>query len=342
MPRVVVTDYTFGPLDVERTTLEPLGCRVEAAQCRTEDEVLAQVREADYVLTQFAPVGPRAIAAMDRARLIVRYGIGVDNVDLAAAAEHGIPVYNVPDYCIDEVADHTLALILALTRQVVTLTVGIRAGRWGAAPPTEAFHALRDMTVGVVGCGRIGREVVRRLTPFKARIVVYDPLLSSQDAAVLGVEAVSLDNLFAQSDLVTLHLPSTAQTRGLIDAATIAAMKDGVLLVNVSRGTLVNSSDLIAALQSGKIGGAALDVFDPEPIPNDSPLLTMDNVVVTSHIASASVRAAHLLRSRVAETVVKAMQGEALPTSVNGVLAPRAAVQETGASTTPSDAARTR
>ncbi len=342
MPRVLVTDYTFGTLDVERAALEPLGCQVEAAQCRTEEQARAHVGGADYVLTQFAPLGPRAIAAMDRARLIVRYGIGVDNVDLAAAAAQGIPVYNVPDYCIDEVADHTLALILSLTRQTVTLTVGIRAGRWGSPPPTTAFQALRDMTVGVVGCGRIGREVVRRLAPFKPRILVYDPVLSTTDARALGVEPAPLEHLWAESDLITLHLPSTAETRGLIDAATIARMKDGVLLVNVARGTLVKTPDLVAALHSSKVGGAALDVFDPEPIPNDSPLLVMDNVVITSHIASASVRAAHLLRSRVAATVVKAMRGDALPPSVNGVPAPRGAVQEAAPAPTPSDAARAR
>ncbi len=323
MPRVVVTDYTFGELDRERAALEALGCQVDAAQCRTAEQASAFVRGADYVITQFAPLDAGVVAAMDRARLIVRYGIGVDNVDLAAAAARAIPVYNVPDYCIDEVADHTLALILSLTRQTVRLTVGIRAGRWSDAPAIENFRALRDMTVGVVGCGRIGREVIRRLLPFKPRILAYDPLLSADDARALGCERVPLERLWAESDLVTLHLPSTAETRGLVDGDTIARMKDGVLLVNVARGTIVRTPALIEALRAGKIGGAALDVVDPEPIDADSPLLGMDNVVITSHIASASVPAGQSLRARVTDIVVRAVRGDALPPSVNGVTAPR-------------------
>jgi len=323
MPRVVVTDYTFGELDTERVTLEPLGCRVDAAQCRTEEQASAFVQGADYVITQFAPLDARVVAAMDRARLIVRYGIGVDNVDLAAAAARDIPVYNIPDYCIDEVADHTLALILSLTRQTVRLTVGIRAGRWGAPRAIENFRALRDLTVGVVGCGRIGREVIRRLLPFKPRILAYDPLLSDDDARALGCERAPLERLWAESDLVTLHLPSTAETRGLVDDATFAQMKDGVLLINVARGTIVRTPALIEALHSGKVGGAALDVVDPEPIEDDSPLLGMDNVVITSHVASASVRAGQALRSRVTDIVARAVRGDALPPSVNGVAAPR-------------------
>ncbi len=323
MPRVVVTDYTFGELDRERAVLESLGCQVDAAQCRTKEQASALVRGADYVITQFAPLDASVVAAMDRARLIVRYGIGVDNVDLAAAAAHGIPVYNVPDYCIDEVADHTLALILSLTRQTVRLTVGIRAGCWGSPPPIENFRALRDLTVGVVGCGRIGREVIRRLLPFKPRILAYDPLLLADDARALGCERVPLERLWAESDLVTLHLPSTAETRGLVDGDTIARMKDGALLVNVARGAIVRTPALIEALRGGKIGGVALDVVDPEPIDDDSPLLEMDNVVITSHIASASVRAGQALRTRVTEIVAGAVRGDALPPSVNGVATPR-------------------
>lgn len=323
MPRVVVTDYTFGELNLERATLEALGCQVDAAQCQTEEQARALVAGAAYVITQFAPLSARVIAAMDGARLIVRYGIGVDNVDLAAAAERAIPVYNVPDYCIDEVADHTLALILALTRQVVRLTVGIRAGRWADRPATEHFRALRDLTIGVVGCGRIGRAVIRRLTPFTPRILTFDPLLSAGDARALGCELVPLERLWADSDLVTLHLPSTAETRGLVNADTIARMKDGVLLVNVARGAIVNTAALIDALHSGKVGGAALDVTDPEPINDDSPLLSMDNVIITSHVASASVRAGETLRSRVVELVTRAVRGDSLPPSVNGIAAPR-------------------
>lgn len=316
---VVVTDYTFPDLEVERAILEPLGCTITGTQCRTEAEVADAVRDADFVLTQFAPVTAVAIAAMSRARLITRYGIGVDNVDLAAARDRGIPVYNVPDYCIDEVADHTLALILALTRQIARLDAGVKAGRWKDAPPLQRFHALAEFTTGVVGCGRIGREVIARLKPFKARILAYDPALSDAAIRVLGAEPALLDTLLAASDLVTLHCPSTPETRHLINPASLARMKDGVLLINVARGTLVDQPALVAALRAGKVGGAGLDVADPEPIEAGDPLLTMDNVVITSHIASASVRAAAALRRGVAGTVALTLAGGPVPNCVNGV-----------------------
>ncbi|MDB5075021.1 MAG: dihydrofolate reductase [Chloroflexi bacterium] len=320
-PTVVVTDYTFGNLDVEREILEPLGCTIVPAQCRTVAEVAAAVRDADFVLTQFAPVSAEAIQAMTKVQLIARYGIGVDNVDLIAAREHGIPVYNVPGFCIDEVADHTLGFILSLTRQITRLSVDIKAGKWGTIPPLSTFRALGDITTGVVGCGRIGRAVIERLKPFKTRILAYDPAMSAEQIAALGCEPVSLDRLFTDSDLITLHCPSTPETRNLINANSLAQMKDGVLIVNVARGSVVDQGALIAALQSGKVGGAGLDVFAVEPIEKDSPLLTMDQVIVTSHVASASVRAASTLRRSVAETVALKLRGAPVPNCVNGVTA---------------------
>ncbi len=317
---VAVTDSTFGELETERQILEPLGCTLVGAQCRTEEEVLACCAQADFVLTQFAPVTARAIQGMQRARLIVRYGIGVDNVDLAAARSRNIAVCNVPDYCIDEVADHTLALMLALTRQVVRHAVTVQAGGWSAQLPLNTYHTLRDMTTGVVGCGRIGREVVRRLLPFKTRVLVCDPLLGAEEAAALGATLVPLERLLAESDLVSLHCPSTAQTQQMINARSLAGMQEGVLLVNMARGTLVDTAALEAALAAGRVGGAALDVTDPEPLPAESALRRMGNVVITSHVASASPRAVSSLRASVAQTVATALRGERVPNCVNGVV----------------------
>jgi D-3-phosphoglycerate dehydrogenase len=319
-PVVVVTDFSFtDDLAVEKAALEPLGCTVVGAQCRTAEEVAAVVKDADFVFTQFAPVTAPAIQAMSRARLITRYGIGVDNVDLVAARERGIPVYNVPDYCIDEVADHTLGLILSLTRQIAPLSASVKAGGWKRPLPLPKFYALRDLTTGVVGCGRIGRQVIARLAPFRTQILAYDPALSADQIAALGAVPVSLDQLYAQSDLVTLHCPSTAETRRMINATTLSRMKDGVILINVARGTLVDQGALIEALRSGKVGAAGLDVTDPEPIENDSPLLSMNNVVITNHCASGSDQAAALLRRGVIDTVVLALRGERSPNCVNGV-----------------------
>src|SRR5262245_11963402 len=190
MFRVLVTDSTFEVLDVERAILEPLGCGIESHQSRTPAQLLEFVPAADFVITQFAPVNSAVIEAMARARLIVRYGIGVDNVDLNSARAHGIPVCNVPDYCIDEVADHTLAFILAATRRVVPHWLHLSEGRWGLEGPLEGMKTLRELTVGLVGCGRIGRAVVKRLLPFGCRVLVYDPGVGAELVAGLGATAV--------------------------------------------------------------------------------------------------------------------------------------------------------
>ena len=321
MSRVVVTDYTFDSLDVERGILEPLGCEIIASKKIPPHEELARlVADADHVITQFAPVKAAVIATMRRARVIVRYGVGVDNVDLDAARARGIPVCNVPDYCTDEVADHTLALLLATTRQVVVNGNHVRSGAWGLAVPLATMKALRDQTVGVVGFGRIGREVVRRLHGFKCRVLVHDPVVPEGAVREAGCEPAGLDDLFGRSDVVTLHCPSTAQTRHLLRGDTIARMKPGAILINVARGDLVEPTALIDALKSGHVSAAALDVFDPEPIPAQSPVRKMDNVIVSAHVASTSARAVRELRRSVAAAVAASVRGEPLPNVVNGVM----------------------
>ena len=320
MTRVVVTDYSFDSLDIETGILEPLGCALVASKQRPSPEELARlVADADCVLTQFAPVNAKVIAAMRQAKAIVRYGVGVDNVDLEAARARAIPVCNVPDYCMDEVADHTLAFILATTRQVVANSNRVHGGHWRLAGPLATMKALRDLTVGVAGFGRIGREVVRRLQAFKCRVLVHDPVVSAASIAEAGCESASFDDLLAHSDVLTLHCPSTPQTRRLIRDETLARMKPGAILINVGRGDLIDPAALVDALRRGQLSAAALDVFEPEPIPPGHPLLALDNVVVSAHVASASVRAARALRQSAANTVAAAIRGEPLPNVVNGV-----------------------
>ncbi len=194
--KVAVTDYTFDSLDTETGVLGPLGCTVVGRRCKTPEELIELTADADAVLTQFAPVNAAVIAALRQARVIVRYGIGVDNVDPAAARARGIPVCNVPDYCTDEVADHTLALILALTRRIVETCTHIRSGKWSLPVPLAAMHALKTLTIGVVGFGRIGREVVHRLKAFKCRVVVFDPAVPAAEIEQAGCTTASLDERF--------------------------------------------------------------------------------------------------------------------------------------------------
>jgi D-3-phosphoglycerate dehydrogenase len=318
--KAVVTDYTFETLDVEDAVLAPAGHTLVGRRCKTREELVELVSDADVVITQFAPVDAAVIGAMTRARAIVRYGVGVDNVDLDAARARGIPVCNVPDYCVEEVADHTLAMMLALTRGILPNHDRVRGGGWGLAVPVGGMRALRDLTVGVVGFGRIGRAVVARLRAFGATVLVHDPVVSAQDVSAAGAMASGFDDLLAGSDVVTLHCPSNARTRRMVNRDTLAAMRPGALLVNVGRGDLVDSAALVEALQSGKLAGAALDVFDPEPIPADHLVRRMPNVVLASHVASVSPRAVRALREGAATTALKALRGEPLPNVVNGVV----------------------
>jgi len=318
--KIAVTDYSFPDLQIEEGVLRPQGHSIEAwREKRSPSELCQLVADADAVITQFAPVNADVIASMSRAKVIVRYGIGVDNVDLEAAKRKGIPVCNVPDYCIDEVADHTLSFILATTRQIVPNCLKIRQGSWGLATSLDQMKALRDLTIGVVGFGRIGREVVARLKPFKPKISVHDPVVPASEIEKAGCKSVALRELLSQTDLITLHCPSTSQTRGMINEQALAIAKPGLILINLSRGDLVDSAALTKALQTGQVAAAAMDVFAPEPIPPDHPILKMENVIVASHIASASAPAVKKLRETAANLAATALRNEKLPNVVNGV-----------------------
>ena len=321
MPTVAITDYTFPDLSFEEAVLRPAGVEIVSfKEKRPPAEVAELVRDVDAVIAQFASVNADVVNAMTKAKAIVRYGIGFDNVDCNAARERGIAVCNIPDYCIDEVADHTLAFILAITRQVVPNALDMRAGKWGLATPVSAMAALKHLTIGIVGFGRIGREVVRRLLAFKARVLVFDPVVPVAEIEKSGaLAAASFEQLLAESDVVSPHCPSTPKTKQLFNAGAFAKMKAGSIFINVGRGDLADSAAVTAALQSGHLGGAALDVFDPEPIPADHPIRTMPNVILASHIASASPPAVKTLRETAARIALQAVRGEALPNVVNGV-----------------------
>jgi D-3-phosphoglycerate dehydrogenase len=322
-PTIVVTDYKFPDLALEEEAAEQAGCALIGHHCETEAELQAAVAGADAVITQFARLSGPVIAAMTRARAIVRYGIGVDNVDLAAARQLGIPVSNIPDYCIDEVADHTLSFILAMTRQVVTHTADLRAGHWRLAVPVSGMKVLRDQTVGLVGFGRIGREVAARLSAFKCRVLVYDPMVSEAEIVRAGGKSVPLQQLLSASDIVSLHCPSTPATRHIIGSVALAAMKPGALLVNVARGDLVDTNALLVALQNGHLGAAALDVFDPEPLPLAHALRALPNLVIAPHIASVSVTAVQALRQGAVARALAAVRGQLPDNVVNQVMSPR-------------------
>ena len=321
--KVAVTDSNFGDLDIEREVLAPCNVELMEVQCSTEDELIDQIPDADYIISQYAPITARVIAELKRVKVISRYGIGVDNIDVEAASRAGIPVCNVPDYCIDEVADHALALMLGLTRQVDQGTQIVRSGEWRLPTSFDNVKVLSQMVVGLVGCGRIGRQVAARLRGFRCQLLACDPGLTDEEISSCGATPVSFEKLLAASDIVSLHCPSIASTRGIISTGTLSQMKDGALLVNVSRGDLVETSDLISALESGQVGAAALDVTNPEPLPAGHRLATFDNVIITSHYAAVSEKAVRELRQRTAGAIACAIHGEPLLHIVNDVNGPR-------------------
>ncbi len=305
MRLVVALDDGYAAYDQEQAILEAVGARFELRPCRqNEARTLEAVREADVVLVRESPVTRACIEAMTRCQAIIRYGIGVDNIDQTAASERGIKVVNVPDYGTDEVSSHAVALALAVSRRLWLHDREVRQGRWSTGVLQPMFR-LRGRTLGLVGFGRIARMTMEKLAGFGfARVLVYDPSASLPP----GVEGVDLDTLCAESDVISLHAPLTPQTHHLIDKRRLALMRPTAILVNTARGGLVSSDDLFDALQARQILGAGLDVFEQEP-PGIHKLFTLDNVVVTNHMGWYSEEAMRDLQRKTAEEAARVLAG---------------------------------
>ena len=311
MIRVPVTDYTFPTLEPEQTVLENLAI-VEGHQCKTQEEVIQAVGDAKVILAQFAPITKRVLEHLGTGAIVVRYGVGVDNIDLKAAKELGVKVAYVPDYCLDEVADHTIALMLALLRQLPVLDQGVREGRWDGIQMAKPLLPLNQTTIGFIGFGRMGQAVLTRLKVFGCKFLVYDPFLNSDKAKTLGIEITDLESLLKTADAMTLHAPLTEQTRHLINEKHLALMKPTAILVNTARGGLIDPGALSHALNTGQLRAAALDVFEQEPLPLDSVLRSAKHLLLTPHLAWYSETAIGRLQRLAAEEVARALQGQAL------------------------------
>ena len=303
MSRVVVTDYTFPDLAQEQAAA---GADFAAHQCRTAEDVAAAVKGAQVAVVQFAPFGPAAAAAMQKGGTVIRYGVGYNNIDLAACARHGLRVGYVPDYCADEVADHTAAAALTLLRKLVPMDASVRKGEWAAVRLAKPMKPFNQTRFGFFGLGQIGRAVLGRLRGFGFQFLAHDPGVSALD----GVEMVSAERLLAEADIISLHAPATSVTTGYFNAARLATMQAHAMIVNSARGQLIVEADLADALTRGVIAGAALDVFHVEPLPADSPLRQAPNLVLTPHAAWYSESAIHRLQELVAEDIARALRGE--------------------------------
>lgn len=311
MSRIVITDWGFPSLEPEHEVFRGKDVKIEAFQCKTEEDVVKVVADADVVMAQWAPVREKAIGSMKKCRGIVRYGIGLDNIDLEAARKRGIQVRNVPDYCLDEVADHTLALMLAVQRQVTAVAARVKQGVWSITPPVS-LSPLRSSTLGLVGFGRIARLVAQRAAAFGMKIMAFDPLVPVGEMKAAAVESSDLEGIFRNADIISLHCPLTESTRHLINEAAIGQMRPHVILINTSRGGLVDLDAVTAALKGGRIAGAGMDVFEKEPLPADHPFLGLPQALATSHIAWFSSASIGQLQRRAAQQALEllATQGE--------------------------------
>jgi D-3-phosphoglycerate dehydrogenase len=280
---VLVTDHPWSSVDAEVEVLAEVGARLLFAPTGEEHELVELVREAEAILTCFALVTEEVVRAGPRLQVIGRYGVGVDNIAVAEATKRDILVTNVPSYCEHEVAEHALALMLALARRIRTFDAGVRGGDWSLAQG-QPIHRVAGGTLGIVGFGHIGRMVAAKAQGLGMRVVVHHPRQPEGELRGTGVEAVSLAELAEQSDFVSLHVPLGEATRHLVGDAFLRAMKPTAFLVNTARGAVVDRDALLEALRQGWIAGAALDVFEPEPLPPDDPLLTLPNLIATPHV----------------------------------------------------------
>jgi len=314
---VAVTDHVFPNLDQEREILSAAGHELRfEADAKTPEEVRATIAGADAVLNCYAPMGVDVIGSMEGCRIIARYGIGLDTIDIAAATERGILVTNVPDYCIDEVSDHALALILALGRGIARLDRSVRAGGWDLMV-VRPLRRLRGRALGLVGFGRIARRLAEKVAPLGFEILATDPYVPPETIRAAGVEPMELAALLGSSDVVSVHVPLTEESRHLIGARELAQMRPDALLVNTSRGPLVDLDAVRGALEAGKLGGVALDVLEREPPDPDDPLLRREDVIVTPHAAFYSEESMAEQQRKAAEQVVAALAGRTPPYAVN-------------------------
>jgi D-3-phosphoglycerate dehydrogenase len=314
--RVLITDGVFGGFDLERSILEPLGMTVVEASATDEPTLAAEARGAAGILVCYAQLTRPVIEAAGAGgcKVVSRYGIGVDNVDIDAATEAGIVVTNVPDYCLDEVADHTLALLLAHARGVFDAATSVREGGWELQH--RDLRRLAGRRLAVLGMGGIGRRVSARAQAFGLEVIGFDPFLEVWNVPDV-TRAGSIAEAVRDAHYVSVHVPLTAANRHLIGPEVLAEMRQAPLLINTARGGLVDLEAARAALEDGTLSGVALDVVEPEPLPEDHPLRRHPRAIVTPHIAFHSVEATEELRTRTANEVARVLRGERPDSPVN-------------------------
>lgn len=315
--KVLVTDYVWPSVEPERAVLARAGAELVVAPDGREDTLVALARDADGILTCFAQVTDRVLRAAPRCLVVGRYGVGVDNIAVNTATELGIAVTYVPDYCVEEVSDHVMALLLAWNRRILLFDTSVKTTGWGSVALDMPILRLRGKKLGIIGFGRIGRAVCRKALAFGFQVLASDPFLSPEAVASHGAKLVDMPTLLRESDFVSIHSPLTPETRNLIGRRELEMMKPTAFLINCARGPLIDEEALYHVLKSSKIAGAGLDVLvDPAP-PPDYRLLKLPNVIVTPHVAFFSQEAVLELEERAAGEVARVLQGQMPDNLVN-------------------------
>lgn len=307
--QVYVTDYEYETLQNERNEIAKIDADFHAIQCKTEDDVIRLAKDADALFVQYAPITAKVFDALSDLKVVVRYGVGVDCVDLDAATKHHVYVCNVPDYGVEEVSTHAMTLVLACVRKIVQLSNSVKAGMWDFKL-SKPVHRTNNLTLGIAGFGRIPRMVAKKAAAFSFHLLAYDPYVDSAAMQEYGVTKVDFDTLLKKSDVVTVHIPLMKDTYHLFNRDSLPKMKPSAFLVNTSRGPLVDEEALVAAVEQKQLAGAALDVCEKEPLPKESRLRKFDNIILTPHDAWYSEEAQEDLQRKAAEEVVRVLRGE--------------------------------
>lgn len=313
--KVYVTDNRHGNYEIERRILAEVGAEVIVRDCGTKEKLLKDCADADGLLLDMAPCDAEVINGLRHCRVINRYGVGYDNVDIAAATARGIQVTYVPDYCMEDVSDHALALMLSCLRQVAYRDRSIREGKWNLRG--RSFR-LAGKTLGVLGFGRIARTLVKKCGGFGfARVLVYDPYVPEEAMRDCGAEKADLEEVLAQADFLSIHMPVTPETRGIINERTLNRMKSTAILINTSRGQLVDDEALVTALRQGRILAAGLDTHNQEPLTPENPYCALDNVILTDHTAYSTEEGVIELKTKAAQNIAAVLSGRAPAYPVN-------------------------
>ena len=308
-PLIAIADSPFPNLNPANEILSELGAKLVMADEPTLEGILKVASQADALMVTYGKITADVIAGLEKCKVIGRFGLGVDNIDVEAATNAGIAVVYVPDYCVDEVSDHAMALLLDLARKVSFSNRLVQSGRWEMSA-VAPLSRLRGRTMGLAGLGRIPRALTPKAQAFGLKVIAYDPYVDKADAAALGVEVVDFKTLLKTSDYISIHVLMTPETKHLFNADAFRQMKPEALIVNTARGPLVDTDALAKALDADHLAGAALDVMPVEPPPADSPLLGRDNVILTPHTAFYSVEALDELQAKAARGVVDVLTGE--------------------------------